>query len=57
MGSNKRIYNRFEWWSVEDCACEYCVFYQGRSYQCPFIACPVEDVLQEAIRREQSAAI
>gem|GEM_PF-4280583 len=22
MGENTRIYNRFEWWSVEDCACK-----------------------------------
>ena len=54
--TKKRIYNRFEWWSVADCACEHCVHYAGKKRPCPLDACAIEDVRQEAIRREQGAA-
>lgn len=55
MGRNTRIYNRFEWWSVADCACEYCIHYCGEGRPCPLKVCCCEDIRQEALRREQAA--
>ena len=51
-GSGKRIYNKFEHWSVEDCACVHCVNYAGKGKPCPLDKCCIEDIRQEAIRRE-----
>jgi hypothetical protein len=52
VGNNTRIYNRFKWWSVTDCACEFCLFYAGKNEVCPLETCAVEDERQEAYRRE-----
>ena len=52
MTSNKRIHNRFEYWSVDDCACVYCINYKGKKRPCPLDTCCIEDIRQEAIRRE-----
>jgi len=51
-GSGTRIYNRFEHWRVEDCACMYCVNFINNKTPCPLKKCCVEDIRQEAIRRE-----
>jgi hypothetical protein len=56
MGSNTRIYHRFEWWSVADCRCELCIHYQGEKRPCPLEVCIVEDIRWEARRREQAAS-
>ena len=48
----KRIYNRFKYWSVEDCACEKCVNYAGKGKPCPLDKCCIDDIRSEAIRRE-----
>jgi len=55
LGEYTHIHNRFEWWSVEDCACEHCVNYAGKNRSCPLEACAVADIRQEALRREQAA--
>jgi len=55
VGNNTRIYDRFEWWSVADCSCEYCAHYRGKKRGCSLDACAVEDIRQEALRREQTA--
>ena len=55
MGKNTRIYDRFEFWSVEDCACEYCVHYGGKDRPCLLDVCCCDDIRQEAVRREQGA--
>ena len=53
MGQHTHISDRFEWWSVADCACEYCL-YCGKKRTCQLEACVVDDIRQEAIRREQA---
>ena len=55
-GSGKRIYNRFKHWSVDDCACERCINYAGKGKPCPLEKCCIEDIREEAIRREAEAA-
>ena len=54
-GTGKRIYNRFEFWSAADCACENCVNYAGKGKPCPLDRCCIEDIKQEAGRREVTA--
>lgn len=34
MGANTRIYHRFTGYTLEDCACEYCLSYGGRRKGC-----------------------
>lgn len=52
MGSNKHIYDRFEWWSVADCACEHCLYYAGKKKPCPLETCDIEAERREAFIRE-----
>ena len=52
MGDYTRIYNKFEWWSVDDCRCEYCRFYCGKKKPCPLETCDIEDIRREAFMRE-----
>ena len=54
MSKNIRIYNRFKYWSVADCRCEYCVNY-ARNRPCSLEVCCVADIRDEAIRREQGS--
>ena len=56
MANNKRIHNRFEYWSVADCACIYCINYKGKKHPCPPDTCCIEDIRKEAIRREIETA-
>jgi len=39
MGSNTRIYRRFTGYTVQDCACEYCLHYGGRRKGCTVKSC------------------
>jgi len=54
-GSSTRIYNKFEHWSEEDCACIHCVNYPGKNNPCPLDKCCIADIKQEAVRREAAA--
>ena len=54
--SSKRIYNKFESWSVDDCSCEYCQHHNEKDKTCQLDVCCIEDIKQEAVRREQDAA-
>jgi len=56
VGKNTRIYDRFDWWSVADCSCEFCLYWKGPKRGCSLMACACDDVRQEAVRREQAAA-
>ena len=51
--NNTRIINKFEFWSVADCACEFCINYT-KDQPCPLDVCCIENIRQEAIRREQA---
>jgi hypothetical protein len=53
--NNTRIYNRFEYWSVADCACDACLYWNEQECVCSLTACYCEDIRQEATRREQAA--
>jgi hypothetical protein len=55
MDDSTRIYDRFEFCSVADCSCEFCVNFRGKSRPCPLEVCCIEDIRQEALRREQAA--
>ena len=55
MTVNTRIYDRFEWWSAADCACEYCVNYRAQNRPCRLEVCCIADIREEALRREQCA--
>ena len=54
-GTGTRIYDKFEHWSVADCACENCINYAGKGKPCPLEKCCIEDIRQEAMRREAAA--
>ena len=54
-GTSTRIYNKFEHWSVEDCDCTLCQHYPGKGKPCLLDKCCIEDIKQEAIRREAAA--
>ena len=55
MGDKTHISGRFEWWSVADCSCEYCL-YRGKKQTCLNDSCAIEDIRQETLWREQAAA-
>jgi len=49
---SKRIYNKFEYWSVTDCDCSLCLHHAGKDQPCSLDACCIEDIRQEDIRQE-----
>lgn len=55
MGVFTRRYGKFDWWSVEDCDCKYCLYYKGKKRGCSLEECCCEDIRAEAVRREQAA--
>ena len=57
MLDNTRIYNRFVWWSVVDCACVHCLYYHGKKRPCSLDNCVVEDIRLEALWRDQTALL
>ena len=57
MGSSKRIYNKFEFWSVADCDCSLCQFYSTKNKTCTLDVCCIEDIKKDAIRREQAVTV
>jgi hypothetical protein len=52
MSQNTRIYNRFEFWGVADCACEFCLWRGTKKRPCLLEACCCEDIRAEALRRK-----
>ena len=55
MDRNTIRIQKFEFWSVADCDCEWCQFYPGKNRPCSLDVCCCVDIKEEAIRREQSA--
>ena len=39
MGPNTRIYGRFTGYTLQDCACEYCLHYGGKRKGCTVESC------------------
>jgi hypothetical protein len=54
MDKNTHIYNKFEHWSVEDCSCTACLYWQGKRRGCIIAECCCSDIRQEAARREDA---
>jgi len=52
MGSNTRIYNRWQGYTLADCACEYCANYPGKDKPCPLEVCCCAEERREAFLRE-----
>ena len=52
MGSNTRIVDKFEHWSLKDCACEACLYFPGKGKPCPRQICCCAEEKAEALRRE-----
>ena len=50
---NTKIYNRFDGYSLADCACKYCLHYLGKNFGCPLSACCCEEEKRLALRRER----
>ena len=51
-GSGTRIYDKFEGYSLEDCACEFCIHYKGKSKPCGQDVCCCAEEKAEALLRE-----
>ena len=56
MSANTHIYNKFKWWSVDDCSCIYCLHYPGKNKPCPLEICCCIEEREEALRRERTAS-
>jgi hypothetical protein len=55
MGPNTRIYNKFEWWSTDDCRCELCLYKGSQKRPCLLDECCCMEERAEALKREQGA--
>jgi len=51
-GSGTRIYDKIEGYSLEDCACEFCIHYKGKSKPCGQEICCCAEEKAEALMRE-----
>ena len=54
-GQFTRIYDKFKGYSLDDCACENCIHYAGKSKTCPLEVCCCASEKAEALRREVAA--
>ena len=52
MSNTTRIYNRWQGYTLADCACIYCIHYAGKDRQCPLEVCCCAEERREAILRE-----
>ena len=52
MGSNTRIFDKFENWSLADCACEACLYYSGEGKPCLRQICCCAEEKAEALMLE-----
>ena len=55
MDKNTRIYNRWQGYTVADCACELCRWYDGKKRLCLLESCCCAEEREEALLREQAA--
>ena len=51
-GQFTRIYDKFECYSLGDCACEFCIHYKGKSTPCDQEVCCCASEKAEALRQE-----
>jgi len=54
-GSGTRIYDKFEGYSLSDCACELCIHYKGKAKPCGQEVCCCAEEKAEALMREVEA--
>ena len=53
----KRVLNQWRGYTVADCDCKYCLYYDGRKkgeVNCLAEECACKEELQEALRRERN---
>ena len=50
--SATRIHNKFEGYSLSDCACEFCIHYKGKTKPCGQEVCCCAEEKAEALLRE-----
>lgn len=56
MKGNTKIYNKWDGYSLADCACEYCLYYGGKrcgKVRCLADGCVCKDEIEKAKRRER----
>ena len=46
MVSNTKIYDKFEYWTVADCACKFCVNHVKKQ-PCSLEVCSIADIREE----------
>lgn len=56
MASRINRSGRFTGYTVEDCACKYCLYYQGKKKGCTLEICCCEEERQQALAREARKA-
>ena len=57
MGSNTRRYNKWKGYTLEDCRCEYCLYYSGKRRKqsiCLLEECICKEEIEKACQRERS---
>jgi len=52
VGSNTHIFNRWKGYTLDDCACEFCIHFVGINEPCPLDACCCAKERYEAFLRE-----
>lgn len=52
MGPYTRIYGRFTGYTLQDCACEYCLYYGGKRKGCTVEYCCCLSERLHAVARE-----
>ena len=52
---NTRIINKFEFWSVADCACEFCINYT-KDKPCPLDVCCIECYFAQRMKNREEKA-
>ena len=52
VGDNTHIYDRWQGYTLADCACELCAYYAGKKKPCPLKVCCCEEERREAFLRE-----
>ena len=52
MGNSTYIFNRWQWYTLVDCACEFCVHFTGLNKPCPLDICCCANERRGAFLRE-----
>ncbi|MCL2853109.1 MAG: hypothetical protein FWE20_08775 [Defluviitaleaceae bacterium] len=53
MGSNTKIYDKFQGYTSDDCQCIYCQHFKGKKQGCSLAECCCAEEKVQALMREQ----